>query len=54
MDENMLIGKKIREIEVNGFEIRLVTEDGIVLDYNASDGGYSSWEIYDENLMEEK
>lgn len=54
MDENMLIGKKIKEIEVNGFEIHLVTEDGIVLDYSASDGGYSNWEIYDENLMEEK
>ena len=40
-----LIGKAIKSIEADGFEISITTEDGAVLTYYASDGGYSSWEV---------
>lgn len=45
MDEKVLIGKKIKDVEVNGFEVIILTEDRIALNYNASDGGYSHYEI---------
>ena len=45
MDEKDLIGKKIKDVEVNGFEVIILTEDGIALNYKASDGGYSCYEI---------
>lgn len=45
MDVSELFGKTISEIEVDGYGITLVTEDGCLLEYNASDGGYSSYEI---------
>ena len=45
MNYKILIGKTIKEVEVNGYGITLVTTDGIRLVYNASDGGYSSWVI---------
>lgn len=40
-----LIGKTIKSIEADGFEITITTEDGAVLTYYSSDGGYSSWEV---------
>ena len=45
MENKDLIGKTIQEIEINGYGITLVTTDGIRLEYGASDGGYSSWNI---------
>ena len=45
MDEKDLIGKKIKDVKVNGFEVIILTEDGIALNYEASDGGYSCYEI---------
>ena len=45
-DEIDMIGKRIQNIEVNGYKVRIVLEDGICLDYDASDGGYSCWDIY--------
>ena len=47
----MLIGKTIKEIEVDGDGIYLKTTDGIVLAYVSSDGGYSSWEIGSEAIF---
>lgn len=44
--DKKLLGKVIKEIELNGNGITLVTEDGYCLEYYASDGGYSSWEIH--------
>lgn len=43
--EEVLKDKKIKEIEITGAGITLLTEDGLLLNYIASDGGYSSWEI---------
>ena len=40
-----LIGKTIKHIEVDGFEITITTEDEVVLTYYASDAGYSSWNV---------
>lgn len=45
MDEKVLIGKKIKDVKVNGFEVIILTEDGVALNYKASDGGYSGYEI---------
>ena len=45
MENKDLIGKTIQEIEITGYGITLITTDGIRLEYGASDGGYSSWEI---------
>ena len=40
-----LTGKTIKEAEVDGFGIRMVFTDGAVFDYDASDGGYSQYEL---------
>ena len=45
MTEKELIGKKITAININGFEVEIIVEDGTTLNYQASDGGYSNWEI---------
>lgn len=50
----ILIGKTIKEIKVSGYGIYLKTTDGIVLDYDSSDGGYSCWEIGNAYEEEEK
>ena len=46
MTESELLGKVIKEINLDGNGIWLMTEDGYCLDYSSSDGGYSSWELY--------
>jgi len=43
--EKQLIGRTIVKADVDGFGIRLVLDDGSRFEYDASDGGYSSWEI---------
>jgi len=40
-----IIGKKVVDLDINGFGIRLSLDDGTVLDYESSDGGYSCWGI---------
>jgi hypothetical protein len=44
-EQKMFVDKKIKDIDVNGFYVFLSLEDGTELFYNATDGGYSSWEI---------
>lgn len=44
--KKLFINKKIKDIYVDGFGIELVLEDGTKLEYNATDGGYSSWGVY--------
>lgn len=44
-EKKMFVGKKIKSIYVDGSEIDLILEDDIELIYNATDGGYSSYEI---------
>lgn len=50
--EKELIGKTIAYARINGFEVMLVFEDGTTLDYEASDGGYSSYELIEKEEIE--
>ena len=45
MDESVLIGKTIKYIQIDGHGIVLITEDGLILTYDSSDGGYSTYDI---------
>ena len=45
MDEKDLIGKTIKTIDVDGFSAEILFTDGTKFVYDASDGGYSYWEI---------
>ena len=45
MTEKDLIGKTIESIEINGYGIEMRFTDGTVFEYDASDGGYSNWDI---------
>lgn len=47
-DERILIGKTIKEIYVDGFEVDITFTDGYHFTYGASDGGYSSYSIESE------
>ena len=47
-DEKILIGKTVKEVDINGFEVYIIFTDGTIFDYEASDGGYSSWDIVAE------
>lgn len=43
--KDLFEGKIIKQLNVNGNEIILITNDGLELNYDASDGGYSAWQI---------
>ena len=43
--KKLFVNKKIKDIYVDGYGIELVLENGIKLQYNATDGGYSSWDV---------
>lgn len=47
-----LIGKTIKEADIDGFGVYLTFEDGSAFEYNASDGGYSRY-AYHKALWEE-
>lgn len=53
MDEKVLIGKEIKEIEVDGYHVYMKFTDNTILDYSASDDGYSAWAIIDGNKESE-
>ena len=53
MDEKILIGKRIKSIDISGYGIILKTEDGLELNYCSSDGGYSTWDIERSTEAEE-
>ncbi len=44
-NENGFVGKTIKEIYVDGYHVTIRTADGFILNYDASDGGYSTWEV---------
>ena len=44
-DEAMMEGRRITEARIDGFGIKLVLDNEFVFEYDASDGGYSDWEI---------
>lgn len=43
--ENALIGRTIVDAKVDGFEVALILDDKNWFIYNASDGGYSTYNI---------
>ena len=43
--EKQLTGRKIVKASVDGFSVELTLDDGSVFEYDASDGGYSLYEI---------
>lgn len=45
MNEKDLIGKTIEKIDVDGYGIEISFTDGTEFVYDASDGGYSCWDI---------
>lgn len=53
MDEKSLIGKEIKEIEVDGYQVYIKFTDNTILDYSASDAGYSAWTIIDGDNEDE-
>lgn len=38
-----LIGKTIKDVEINGYCFNLTFTDNSKINYDASDGGYSCW-----------
>ena len=49
-----LAGRTIVKASVSGYGITLVLDNGVRLEYHASDGGYSCWEFIYENKEGEK
>lgn len=47
-EKQLFIGQKIKNINVNGFYIELLLENNIKFLYDATDGGFSTWEIIKE------
>ena len=45
--EEALTGRTITKAEVDGYGIVLELDDGMTFLYDASDCGYSTWEIYE-------
>ena len=45
MNEEDLIGKTIKEIDINGYGVEILFTDGTEFAYDASDAGYSCWNI---------
>ena len=45
MNEKDLIGKTIKKIDIDGYGIEIYFTDGTEFLYNASDAGYSTWDI---------
>ena len=45
MNEKDLIGKTIEKIDIDGYGVEIRFTDGTEFVYNASDGGYSGWDI---------
>lgn len=46
--EKIMNGAKIVKTEIDGYGMKLVLDNGYVLDYDASDGGHSYWSIEKE------
>lgn len=52
--EEALVARTILKAEVDGFAVRLVLDNGTTFEYDASDGGYSLWEIVKEEERKEE
>ena len=44
-DRKLFINKRIKDIYVDGSYVELLLEDNTKLEYDATDGGYSSYRI---------
>lgn len=44
-EKELFINKRIKDIYVDGSYVELLLEDNIKLEYNATDGGYSTYNI---------
>ena len=44
-EKELFINNKIKDIYVDGYGIELIMEDNTKLEYDATDGGYSSFKI---------
>lgn len=44
-DKELFINKKIKDIYVDGSYVELLLEDNTKLEYDATDGGYSTYKI---------
>ena len=44
-EKELFINKRIKDIYVDGSYVELLLEDDIRLEYNATDGGYSTYNI---------
>ena len=48
--EEIIATKPIKEVEITGFGLYITFKDGSQFEYNASDGGYSSWDYTESQL----
>ena len=44
-----LIGKTIKYARIRGFDVEIEFTDGSTFEYDASDGGYSTWRLIKED-----
>lgn len=44
--KNRLVGKTIKSVELDGGHVYLYFTDGSRFEYDASDGGYSTYDFY--------
>ena len=49
-DKEMFINKRIKYIYLDGYCVELVLEDNTKLEYDATDGGYTSYTILKEMI----
>lgn len=52
-EKKLFINKRIKSIDVTGYFVEIITEDNTELFYDATDGGYSRYEIV-QNYKEYK
>lgn len=52
--EEALTGRTITKAEVDGYGITLELDDGKTFFYDASDGGYSMWEVCEDGESDER
>lgn len=48
MNKKILIGKTIKAVELDGYGVKLRFTDGSKFEYDASDGGYSTFDFYEK------
>lgn len=49
--DKKIVGKTIKKAKVDGYDVILEFTDGEIFEYNASDGGYSTFDLYKKGEM---